>query len=310
MKSVDDMQRFRRWALLQAVVTLAALVTLGSALWKLSDISAETRRVAARANAAEHVAASERSRSESLAKVLIAQADALITSQQFAESAAALDAALQVLPNDQEAWYLRGNTRVVAGELAAAGTAYTKAGDYPGAAELVLACAESARAVHDELLSQRRHAEVGALATEKQFSKRAIYHQWINRLTQVGFSSINQADDGGFVLTLTDSVEYAAMREFRKMPIASLRFYNTKVADLSPLAGLQIQSLDLRESVVESLKSLVGMPLRSLNLQNCRKLTTLDGLQNMGLHELNLDGCSALESLDGLQGTTVKKLML
>ena len=308
METGDEMWRFRRWTLLQVLVTLAALVTLLAVLWKLTDIDTTLNNDFAQPAAKKPEA--PLASAGTLAVALVESAQALIESQNFAESARALDTALTVIPDAPKALFLRGNTFVVAGDLAAAAKAYSKAGDYSGAAALALACAESANAVRDELLSQERHAEVGALATQVQHTKRAVYHQWIDRLTAVGFSSVSQADDGGFVLTVTDSVDFPAMREFRQMPVDSLRFYHTKVADLSPLAGFQIRVLDLRESAILSLKPLAGMPLRKLDLENCRQLTSLDGLQGIGLTELRLDGCIALETLEGMQGNPVKKLTL
>jgi serine/threonine protein kinase/Leucine-rich repeat (LRR) protein len=112
--------------------------------------------------------------------------------------------------------------------------------------------------------------------------------------------------------------------------LRKIRIRNAPLADLSPLAGLSLEVLDLGGSfhgadlaVLESMPirrldlshsdiveiaTLSGMPLSELNLRGCKRLRSLSPLAGMQLRKINLDGCTLLLSLDGLQGHPLSEL--
>ncbi len=83
---------------------------------------------------------------------------------------------------------------------------------------------------------------------------------------------------------------------------------NEPVSDISPLAGLKLQALDLSQSAVQDLTPLKGMGLKGLDLRGS-KVTDLSPLAGMPIEELFLEE-TAVEDLTPLRSSPLKKLSL
>jgi serine/threonine protein kinase/Leucine-rich repeat (LRR) protein len=79
-------------------------------------------------------------------------------------------------------------------------------------------------------------------------------------------------------------------------------------ADLSVLEAMPIRELDLSHSHIADIATLSGMPLHQLNLSDCKRLSSLTPLAGMQLRKILLDGCTSLLSLDGLQGHPLSEI--
>lgn len=71
------------------------------------------------------------------------------------------------------------------------------------------------------------------------------------------------------------------------VPLRGLDLGFTQVTDLSPLKGLQLETLVLENVPVSDLSVIQGMPLRILKLQNTR-VTDFSALEGLPLEQLNL----------------------
>ena len=67
------------------------------------------------------------------------------------------------------------------------------------------------------------------------------------------------------------------------MPLKSLVARCDKLANLAPLAGMKLETLDLEYTAVEDITPLQGMPLRTLNMGTCKKLHDLSPLAGVSL---------------------------
>jgi hypothetical protein len=83
---------------------------------------------------------------------------------------------------------------------------------------------------------------------------------------------------------------------------------NPALSDLSGLAGIPFNALDLRGTSVSDLSPLEGMPLVLLGLEQTR-VTDLSPLAGMGLVKLYLND-TAVSDLRPLEGTPIQELML
>ena len=73
------------------------------------------------------------------------------------------------------------------------------------------------------------------------------------------------------------------LRQAVRMPLKSLVARCDKLANLAPLAGMKLETLDLEYTAVEDITPLQGMPLRTLNMGTCKKLHDLSPLAGVGL---------------------------
>jgi Leucine-rich repeat (LRR) protein len=92
------------------------------------------------------------------------------------------------------------------------------------------------------------------------------------------------------------------------MALTELEVRDTKVADLSPLKGMPIQSLNLGGTAITDLEMLRGMPLTSLWIYNT-KFTDLRPLEGMPIRYLNMFG-SKVKDLSPLRGMPLTDLKL
>jgi hypothetical protein len=88
------------------------------------------------------------------------------------------------------------------------------------------------------------------------------------------------------------------------MPLTTLSLFGcTLVKDLSPLKGMSLTTLNLRECSVQDLTPLKGMPLTFLHLGVCYRVQDLTPLKGMRLKTLFLfnTAISDLTPLDGME---------
>jgi internalin A len=87
-----------------------------------------------------------------------------------------------------------------------------------------------------------------------------------------------------------------------KLKLNYLNLAKTQVCDLSPIAGMPLTALNLSEcKELSDLKPLKGLPLQSLNLSECKQVTDLSPLEGMNLQELIFAPESATEGLQAIR---------
>lgn len=96
-------------------------------------------------------------------------------------------------------------------------------------------------------------------------------------------------DEEGLLTIHLAGWPYAAdLSPLRGMPIKHLDLRETQARDLSPLVGLPLVHLDIRGTKVDDLTPLKGMRLESLNLYNLTRVSDIRVLAGMPLRDLNL----------------------
>jgi Leucine-rich repeat (LRR) protein len=91
------------------------------------------------------------------------------------------------------------------------------------------------------------------------------------------------------------------------MPLRVLEVYATRVKDLSPLAGIRLESLNAQRNPGIELRHLAGMPLADLNIEYCG-LSDLGPIRGMPLRRLWLSG-NQVASLTPLAGAPLRELV-
>lgn len=93
------------------------------------------------------------------------------------------------------------------------------------------------------------------------------------------------------------------------MPLEQLNItYCQRITDLSPLRGAPLQRIEAVNTGVSDLSPLRDSPVEYLILSGC-PLKNLDGLQKLPLKTLNIMGCP-IEDLAPLHGSSVKNLVM
>jgi predicted Ser/Thr protein kinase len=98
----------------------------------------------------------------------------------------------------------------------------------------------------------------------------------------------------------------ADLSPLRGLPLTSLEFCFNPVADLSPLAGMRLTRLDCSNTQVEHLEALRGMPLTALDCGGT-KVSDSSPLRGMRLEHFTCDW-TALRDLSLLQGMPIRYL--
>ena len=103
---------------------------------------------------------------------------------------------------------------------------------------------------------------------------------------------------------------YNGQARFASAPALGLvgDFTSSKLSDLSPLAGIPFNALDLRGQPISDLKPLQGMPLKLLGIEDT-KVADLTQLKGMKLESLYLNN-TPINDLGPLAGMPLKELML
>ena len=103
--------------------------------------------------------------------------------------------------------------------------------------------------------------------------------------------------------------QFADLSPLAGMALTSLNCSGTKVSDLSPLAGMPLSILQCGGSQVAGLKPLQGMPLTILNLDRTQ-VADLSPLRGMSLVQLSVDSCSLVTDVSPLEGMPLTYLHL
>ncbi len=92
-------------------------------------------------------------------------------------------------------------------------------------------------------------------------------------------------------------------------PLKKLSLSHTQVSDLSPLAGMKLESLNLDQAVkVSDLSPIKGMPIKELNLINLR-ISDISSLKDMPLESLYLWN-APVQDISALKGMPLNELFL
>ena len=106
------------------------------------------------------------------------------------------------------------------------------------------------------------------------------------------------------------NTEYNGQAQFASDPALGLvaDFTGSKISDLSGLAGIPFNALDLRGQPISDLKPLKGMPLRLLGIEDTR-VADLTPVKGMKLEKFYLNN-APISDLRPLSGMPLKELML
>jgi serine/threonine protein kinase/Leucine-rich repeat (LRR) protein len=166
----------------------------------------------------------------------------------------------------------------------------------------------------DTLAPLRGLANLRAVNTEWDWHRQSAKVFWLRQ----DLAEANPGYDGSGEFVL----DHGRLREVRirnaplrdLSPLAGLPLEvldlggSVRDADLSTLEAMPIRILDLSHSDLADIATLSGMPLQQLNLSGCDRLTSLVPLAGMQLHKITLDGCTSLPDLQGLQGHPLNEL--
>ena len=317
--SAENAGAFKQAALFikrnQAVSAAAALIVLITTGFMVKVITSERH---ARETLAELTAT---------APTFLAQAQALIEKQQFAEALEKIDFAVALKPDDAEYRVVKGNVLQSLFRFAGARTAYAEALDRAPAHALAkdsLALTETIvktgtpdgdtppvqilNRLQKMMRAQGRTAEAVGLLRVLGSDKTAIYQTWRAALDRAGIRDpIEQDEDGMLRLTITDYA-FDSLAPLHGMPLRQLNIHGTKVSDLSPLAGMQLERLWMSSTQVRDLAPLAGMPLATLEIANTQ-VSNLGPLKGAPLRSLIADG-AAIADLSPLAGMPLQTLLL
>lgn len=152
------------------------------------------------------------------------------------------------------------------------------------------------------LRNQGRFEEAIALAQRLSNRKHLAEATWKAALEKSGVivQSLTVFDDGTMAVDLRRT-KLADLAPLKGMPISTLDIAYTGVANLAPLSGMPLESLSLDYTKVTDLSPLRGMKLKRLALSNVR-CSDLTPLRGMPLTELRLihTPCSDLGPLKGM----------
>jgi serine/threonine protein kinase len=155
-------------------------------------------------------------------------------------------------------------------------------------------------------------AEVSALPPEQQLARVIASLRRLNLdfdgrethlITEAGVVELTLATE-----TVHNLAPLAALRNLKRLRVASPYARGSKLADLTPLTGLSLTQLDGHASAVASLSPLAGMPLEELDVHGCLKLWDLTALKGMKLRRLDISGCLAIVDFSFLQGLPLENL--
>jgi serine/threonine protein kinase/Leucine-rich repeat (LRR) protein len=291
-------------------IAASLVVGIGVSMWQAFRADHESTR----ARSAEQRAVATLDELRATAPAFVEQARALVTKEQFSDALEKLGYALKLRPESTEILVAKGDLLQSQLRLAEASAAYRAAlAINPGDSR-----AESSAAICDELLAaqstrngkltrenlsklylamqqqQRPAAELMPVARLLGEERTHVLDYWLARLK---------------VLPISDK----PLRErlsVREDGLLELNLSNTKIAELSPLAGMPLGSLDLdgcneitnfeplqefrslvslqaRRTQISDLSPLLGLPLTELSLDEAR-VFDISVLRGMKLNKLSL----------------------
>ena len=108
---------------------------------------------------------------------------------------------------------------------------------------------------------------------------------------------------------ITTIAPVSEFKHLKELDCSSPRGERSKLADLAPLAGLQLTKLICQYNSISDLRPLKGMPLTSLSIGNNKEITDITPLHGMPLDDIVLDGIKVTD-LSPLSGCPLKNLSL
>jgi Leucine-rich repeat (LRR) protein len=125
-------------------------------------------------------------------------------------------------------------------------------------------------------------------------------YEWTRRVRESGveFSVLERLEDGTWNVDIGNS-KLNDLTILAGAPISSLRIDSTAVTDLTPLRGLPIKKLQIANNNITDLSPLAGMALDDLNLSGT-PVSDLSALRGMTLTSLHLSRCDELTDLSPL----------
>jgi tetratricopeptide (TPR) repeat protein len=142
----------------------------------------------------------------------------------------------------------------------------------------------------------------------------ALYRGQINAAWPGAGNGLDMDKDGNctFSIAMPDRDKVADLSPLHGMPIVSLNITGcAKVKDLGPLQGMPLTSLNIDFCpLIIDLTPLHGMKLTSLNLRGCRLVKDFSVLQTLPLTSLHLTECEQFKDLKTLEGLKLTSLSL
>ena len=272
----------------------------------------------------------------STAPAFAEQGRALAAKEQYSDAIAKLDYAIKLRPDAAEYLVAKGDLLQCQLQLAPAAAIYREAlRVQPG-----LARAEASAKLCDELLAapagadgnltreslarlhlamqqdQRPAAELLPVARLLGEEKKLIVEYWLARLKDLPVSAekplekrLTVRDDGRLALNLSDT-KVTDLSPLAGAPLAVLNLYrSTELTDLSPLRGMALIELELSGTSVADLTPLREMhTLKELGISGS-KVTDLTALSGLRLNALFLDDTRTFD-ISALRGMKLKKISL
>ena len=306
----------------KAVSAAAAFIVLLTTGFMVKVITSERRAVANEKRARDTL-----DELTATAPTFLAQAQALIEKQQFAEALEKIEFAAALKPNDAEYRAVKGNVlqslfrfgeardayadtlrlnpgHAIARDSLALTETIVKSGTPDGDTPPV----QILNRLQKMMRAQGRTAEAVGLLRVLGSDKTAIYQTWRAALDRAGIrDAIEQDEDGMLRLTIAN---YAldSLAPLRGMPLRQLNIHGTKVSDLGPLAGMPLERFWMSSTQVRDLAPLAGMPLVTLEIAGTQ-VSNLGPLKGAPLRSLIADG-TAVADLSPLAGMPLQILLL
>ena len=278
--------------------------------------------------------------SKSAAPKFVREAEDFIEAAQWKKAQGAVGIAAKLDPDLGASWFVQGRLLLAAREFTAAaarfdtaankaagGISRAKAQSYKKVADSYAESADDTVAERDRLqlaadlkrlkdrpLVVRQYEELIRDQLQAKQTDGAI-RAALSFLTYLnpGIRQLNSlppiVKDGRLALTLTGNGELVDLSGLAALPITELNLEDCrKLTDLSPLAGMQLQHLNVANSAVADIAALEGMPLRELDLSRT-KVAELRALAGMPLEKLSLRKLP-IASIAPLKGAPLKELDL
>ncbi len=295
-------------------VAAALVIGIAASLWQAQRAQNE----AAKAKEAQQRTATALAELRATAPVFVEQARALAAKEKFAEAIEKIDYALKLQPESAEFFVAKADLLQCQLKLAEAADVYrqalrVKSGFARAEASLKLCDellaaprSEKGRLTRESLVKlyaamqqqQRPAAELMPVARLVGEERKLLMDYWLMRLADLTVSAsrplkdrLKVSDDGRLALDLSDTA-VVDLAPLAGAPISALYLSRCKkLADLTPLRGINLSSLDVNETNVSDLSPLSEMhSLTVLNLDKC-KVTDLSPLSGLRLKFLYLEEC-------------------
>ena len=294
---------------------IAAALVLGIAasLWQ----AVRAQQESARAKSAEQRAVAALDELRAAAPAFADQARSLAATERFDDAIEKLDYALKLRPDVADYFVTKGDLLECQFKLTEAASAYNAALQLnPG-----LARAQASAQLCDNLLAakpndhgtlsreslaklylamqqqQRSAAELMPVARLLGEEKKIVVAYWLARLKNLPVTAdkpleqrLLVSEDGLLALDLSDT-KVADLLPLTGMPLGSLNLNGCNlITDFSALRGFRsLSALGLNGTALGDLAPLSGLPLQELSFNNTR-ISDLSGLRGMKLKKINLSG--------------------